>query len=506
MTNVAAVTRIFSNVISISLSTPPWLAVQVQIDPEKNFLVFRTSTIMFAHIPEILSFVTGLVVLIPRFLLRRSSQGKSLVQVVVLGDVGHSPRMQYHALSLAESERVRVEVIGYRGSRPIESLLSHPEVRIRYLLRFRLPDWLHAPFVIYGFMKTVFDSLQLLFTLLFTSGTASDVIMIQTPPAVPTMAVCVLARFITGAKLIFDFHNITYMHLGSKLDVGKTTPSLLVRIVQVYEKFFAKFANHSICVTQSMKSYLESDFGISPVTTLFDKPGPQFTGKVTDQKIKTDLEERLLREGFVKHKLSAYNHVIVSSTSWTKDEDFSLVLEALPEWSKSLANQKALLFITGKGEMKDDFVSRFKLLNLGNIDLGTGWIAASDYPLILGCADAGISVHTSTSGLDLPMKAVDMLGSDCPVIAYKFPALTELLRDGEGGLTFTTPHELAQCLISVTIGPDADKLKKKFQLFSSNWRKQNWKIEWNEKVWPIVEGLISGGKKTPSRQARRRNI
>ncbi len=36
------------------------------------------------------------------------------VQVVVLGDIGRSPRMQYHALSIARHGG-RVEVIGYRG-------------------------------------------------------------------------------------------------------------------------------------------------------------------------------------------------------------------------------------------------------------------------------------------------------------------------------------------------------------------------------------------------------
>jgi beta-1,4-mannosyltransferase len=456
---------------------------------------------MITNIVGVFSFIVGLIFMIPRILLRRSQDKKPLVQVVVLGDVGHSPRMQYHALSLAESERLRVEVIGYRGSRPIDKLVNHPDVLIRYLMRFRLPEKLHVPFVVYGFMKSVFDATLLLLTLLFTSGTPSDIIMIQTPPAVPTMVVCVLARFITGAKLIFDFHNITYMHLGSKLDASSKSPSRIVQLVRIYESFFAKFATHSLCVTQSMKSFLESTFGISNVTTLYDKPGPQFTGRVTDKKIRSELEERFIREGFTKQKLSSYDHVIVSSTSWTKDEDFSLVLDALPSWSKSLSKQKALLFITGKGEMKDDFVSKFKALNLSNIDLGTGWIAATDYPLILGYADAGISVHTSTSGLDLPMKAVDMLGSDCPVVAYKFPALTELLRDGEGGLTFTNPDELAQCLIAVTTGPDTEKLRKRFQLFASNWRKRNWKIEWDEKVWPIVENMI--GKKT-CRQARRR--
>ena len=71
---------------------------------------------MITYVMGFVSFLAAFIVMIPRMLLRRSSDDKPLVQVVVLGDVGHSPRMQYHALSLAESELVRVEIIGYKGS------------------------------------------------------------------------------------------------------------------------------------------------------------------------------------------------------------------------------------------------------------------------------------------------------------------------------------------------------------------------------------------------------
>lgn len=39
------------------------------------------------------------------------------VQVLVLGDIGRSPRMQYHALSIARHGG-RVDLIGYHGMRP----------------------------------------------------------------------------------------------------------------------------------------------------------------------------------------------------------------------------------------------------------------------------------------------------------------------------------------------------------------------------------------------------
>lgn len=39
---------------------------------------------------------------------------KTTVQIVVLGDIGRSPRMQYHAISIAKNHG-KVDLIGYKG-------------------------------------------------------------------------------------------------------------------------------------------------------------------------------------------------------------------------------------------------------------------------------------------------------------------------------------------------------------------------------------------------------
>lgn len=54
------------------------------------------------------------------------------VCVVVLGDIGRSPRMQYHAYSLAR-EGYNVDIVGYGGSNPIRGIQEHPNVMIRHL-------------------------------------------------------------------------------------------------------------------------------------------------------------------------------------------------------------------------------------------------------------------------------------------------------------------------------------------------------------------------------------
>lgn len=36
------------------------------------------------------------------------------IQILVVGDVGRSPRMQYHALSVAKHGR-KVDIVGYKG-------------------------------------------------------------------------------------------------------------------------------------------------------------------------------------------------------------------------------------------------------------------------------------------------------------------------------------------------------------------------------------------------------
>ena len=52
---------------------------------------------------------------------------KKCVYIVVLGDIGRSPRMRYHALSFAK-EGYFVQMIGYGGSAVPEDLSNNPAI------------------------------------------------------------------------------------------------------------------------------------------------------------------------------------------------------------------------------------------------------------------------------------------------------------------------------------------------------------------------------------------
>lgn len=51
-----------------------------------------------------------------RRFVKNLDQSETRVQVVVLGDIGRSPRIQYHALSIAKHGGF-VDLIGYKGKR-----------------------------------------------------------------------------------------------------------------------------------------------------------------------------------------------------------------------------------------------------------------------------------------------------------------------------------------------------------------------------------------------------
>ncbi|KAL8779553.1 MAG: hypothetical protein Q9213_006881 [Squamulea squamosa] len=363
---------------------------------------------------------------------RDGSPIQTRIQVVVLGDIGRSPRIQYHAISIAEHGGL-VDLIGYTGSEPHPKVTSNPRITVYGLSS--APDVLKTNnkwlFSLFAPLKVVFQTLSLYYALGYRTPPAKW-LLVQNPPTIPTLMVAELICFVRNTRLVIDWHNFGYSILGLKL--GPNHP--VVQLSRRLEKGFSSRASAHLAVSNAMARVLKDDWGIkSPVLPLHDRPFSQFQPLEKSQR--TEFITQCTATASFKDELqSGSMRLLVSSTSWTPDEDFSLLLDALVSYSELTTGTnshlpKILAIITGKGPQKETFLLRIRALTnagkLSCVHLRTAWLSVEDYAKLLASADLGVSLHTSSSGLDLPMKVVDMLGCGLPVVGWdRFEAWPEL--------------------------------------------------------------------------------
>lgn len=181
-----------------------------------------------------------------------SEQKRKIVKVVVLGDIGRSPRMQYHALSLANNG-LEVNIIGYLDSTPLTEILEHRHITITKLYPFALHSF---PRLLKYAAKAIWQTVSLLFTLFITGK--CNYLLCQNPPAIPTLPVCRFYCLVSRAKFIIDWHNYAYSIMAMSL----SPDHIVVRIARFIETYFGQSANHNLCVTYSMKEDLMINWNI----------------------------------------------------------------------------------------------------------------------------------------------------------------------------------------------------------------------------------------------------
>ncbi|XP_070580120.1 chitobiosyldiphosphodolichol beta-mannosyltransferase-like [Ptychodera flava] len=425
------------------------------------------------------------------------------VCLLVLGDIGRSPRMQYHALSFAK-HGYHVDLIGYGGSKPHDEIVQNEKIVMHPMHEPpSLPAFL--PRIFHYASKVVLQAAMLTVYLMLGIPRAK-IIMLQNPPAIPSIAVAWLIGLLRGSHIVIDWHNYGYSILSLSLGARH----ILVKFSKWYEKMFGRLSSANICVTNAMREDLEKNWGIV-AHTMYDRPPLIF--QETDLDKQHDLFLRLSGEhpvfGSDQPNQTAFTEstsngvksqpdrpaLLVSSTSWTEDEDFSILLTALEKYEKACVAKETHLpnvvcAITGKGPMKEHYKSVIATKHFKHVHICTPWLVAEDYPRLLGSADLGICLHTSSSGLDLPMKVVDMFGCGLPVCAIHFNCLHELVKHEENGLVFHHENELAEQLQDLL--SDFPSNQKRLQSFRENlqsFQRLRWDECWNQSVLPIVEKL-----------------
>lgn len=525
--------------------------------------------------------------------------------VVVGGDFARSPRMQYHAVSLAQTGVVaRVELVGLdHGNKLCEDLLAlkrsgkvgtsglvKPPTVPRIGLIRRV--WLFATlYRVIVFMLRF--SWSLWCATLPSAGPVvvsepgdahgtrrhlsihfyyADIALIQTPPAVPfvpllravltahryaAMTLCWFvfpvfgvvsgaAAAIAGtyqhkyrrsgarrstsryrAALVVDWHNFGF----SLLEVDRR-PRLAVKLYRFFEENFCA-GDANFTVSHAMRAVLAHDKGNIPNFARLNLPhkdanfgiaaaniavvhdtAPAFFAPCT----RDEFLATVVCEGREIEPPAWFSdpagcgvdgYTIVSATSWTADDDYTLVVDALKQLDAVLAGtaKRVWFVVTGKGESRGRFEDSVRAAAFSErIAVTTVYFQSfKSYARMIGVADVGLCVHRSASGLDLPMKVVDMFGCGLPVLALGYPALPELVTEANGWC-FDDAASLFAYLKDIVARPGGREVVAAKKRFLIAQRTGSWSDEWKAVALPVIADVVGAGDfaTTPAGSQHRR--
>ena len=252
-------------------------------------------------------------------------------------------------------------------------------------------------------------------------------------------------------------------------------------------------ADANFTVTASMNKHLRESWGVqTPIHTLYDRPPSHFQPFSASERT-AFLKANADTAPYAGKILSGQTKLLLSSTSWTADEDFSILLGALAAYDRRASAENFLrpnsvppivAVITGKGPLRDGYLAGLEALEFQYIAVKSVWLEAEDYPKMIACADLGVSLHTSSSGMDLPMKVVDLFGVGVPVAAVRFECVAELVKEGENGVTFSNEDELA-AIMGRLFDPRRKQELEKLKAGAMRETESRWDQTWDKTAAPV---------------------
>jgi beta-1,4-mannosyltransferase len=387
--------------------------------------------------------------------------------------------MQYHAEALA-AHHVDVDVVACAGSALHAELRDHPRITCHLLPPARERAWPRALLLPAAAARAVVQALRLVWVFMVVLR-KPDVILVQSPPAIPTLLVTVAAARLRGARLVIDWHNLAWAVLA--LGVGARHP--IVGLARWYERALGRRADAHLAVSDALREALAQRWGLAPVTVLRDRPAARFAPLAPEAR--ESWRRRLADTLGLGDRRPA---IVVSPTSWTRDEDFDVLLEAVRRCEALVAGRPfpdVLVLLTGRGARRAGFEAAAAALPGRRIHVRTLWLEPDDYPSALGAADLGLCLHRSASGLDLPMKIADMQGAGLPVCALDYgPCLDEMLRHDDTGLRFADAGALARQWVDLLARFPATPWLDRLRANVLKAREVTWRAGWDAEARDVL--------------------
>jgi beta-1,4-mannosyltransferase len=409
------------------------------------------------------------------------------VLVLVQGELAQSPRMLNHVRALVAAG-AEVQLAGFTGVELPTDLARYPALSVHAIARLGSARWRRLPRALFmpaAAARSIWLASRIA-CLLLRALPRPHAILVQNPPALPAAAIAALAARCRGAAFIVDWHNLSSAMLGLRLGPDHRLVGAIARL----ERWLAGQAAANLCVSEALCRYMQPATR-SACVVLHDRPQRR-PMPVTEAERAAILSRVWRALGVPAGSNDTFPPIVlVSSTSWSEDEDMMLLLDGLAAVARTDAERRAIvrrvvLVATGLGPGRAAFEARARQVEHPGLRIVTGWLDDDLYRDLLRAAQLGISMHRSASGLDLPMKIVDMIEAGLPVLAYDYaPCLEELLpRDRAAGL-FRTAAELEACLSSLLRDDTALARLDEVRTGMAALVEPGWAAEWRRVALPI---------------------
>ncbi|MGD0300982.1 MAG: glycosyltransferase [Bryobacteraceae bacterium] len=402
--------------------------------------------------------------------------------VLVLGDLGRSPRMLNHALALAE-DGAAVSLGGYHETPVDGAVLGSQRIRVCriHTLRRAAENVPRFWFLLVTALRAaclLFESLWMLL-----AGTPrADAILVQNPPTLPTLLAGWIAARMRGSLFIIDWHNFGYTMLAPRLG----PEHFVVRFAKTCEGWFGRHADANFCVSKAMRRILVDEFGLVNPIMLYDKPR-ELLPLLPISERSAAARDVLARVGLMLPDGAALG---ICPTSFSSDEDMDLLIEGLKIWDSQAPGRplpQLMVLITGRGPLREELEQRLSRVLWRRVIPRTAFFEPADYRELLRAAHIGFSLHRSSSGVDLPMKIMDFFGARTPASVLDYgPCLAEQIQPEGTAVTFRDGHEFAQRIDELLQGfPGDPQFLERMQRNIEASFSETWSVAWRRDAAPV---------------------
>jgi beta-1,4-mannosyltransferase len=378
------------------------------------------------------------------------------ITVVVLGSIRHA-RARLHANALAATGDV--DLVGFDGDSSTGAPYANPRIGVHPLggrAQFRtgkgrfdgLATWVSGGWL----------GCRLFLRLLRLPR--PDVLLIEVPPARPALPIGLRLARMRRTRVVIDWRNLAHTELAVRVGDGHRSVARLRRA----ERRWARRADAHLAGSTAMAAWLEREYRVHAAVVHLRVPTAP---PRADAAARHDARARL--SGTLGLDIR-HTPLVIAPTSWSPDNDFDLLIEALERAERTLSAAAApspaspptaappalIVLLTGRGEGRADFEQRIARRRFDRIAVRTAWLDDEEYLSALSTADLGLCLRQSSSGLDLPTAVAEFRAASVPVAVFDYaPVLSEIVTTGQEGILIRDAGGLTSLLVATAHGDDA---------------------------------------------------